>query len=244
MINPKKFAILGDIHANLEALEAVLEDCRERNVTDYACVGDVVGYNANPSECLEIIRELKCVVVRGNHDHYSSHGESLWDFHALAADVLDWTRHRLTDEQVEYLRNLRMSRMLAGFTLVHSTLDMPEKWGYVFEELEAAANFNYQSTGVCFHGHTHIPAVFERDGRVTRSTPIKLNVTLGKKYFINVGSVGQPRDGNPLASYVTYDMGRKEVEFRRIQYDIEKTQEKIRGAGLPEMLASRLAAGK
>ena len=243
-MSDKKYAVLGDIHGNWEALEVVLKDTKELGITSYVCVGDIVGYNASPAECLEKVRELNCVVVRGNHDHYCSYNESLDDFHPLAANVVDWTRHQLSKEQIKYLHELRMVRMVDGFTLVHSTLDMPEKWGYVFDTLEAEAHFNYQTTSVCFHGHTHVPAVYEKQTKVDKRGNQNLKIMLGKKYFINVGSIGQPRDGNPLASYVIYDMKKLEIIFRRLPYNVEKAQENIRKAGLPERLAVRLAIGR
>jgi predicted phosphodiesterase len=239
----KKYAILGDIHGNWEALSAVLEDADAQGANAFVSVGDLVGYNANPRECMEKIRELKAVVVRGNHDHYCSHDECVRDFSPLAANVVDWTRMQLTAEEVGYLRDLKLVTVVAGLTLVHSTLDMPEKWGYVFDELEAESNFNYQTTTVCFHGHTHQPAVFEKAGRVARTNGTRTSLQLGKKYFINVGSVGQPRDGDSRASYALYDANTREVELRRVKYDIPTTQKKIRAAGLPERLAARLALG-
>lgn len=239
-----KYAILGDIHGNWDALSVVIDDAINRGVTEFVCVGDIVGYNANPSECLNKIRELKCITVRGNHDHYCAYDECLEDFHPLAANVVDWTRRQLTPDQVEYLRDLKLTRRIAGFTIVHSTLDMPDKWGYVFDTLEADANFNYQSTTLCFHGHTHVPVVYEKSSRVTREEYSKIKIVLGKKYFINVGSVGQPRDGDPRSAYVTYDPEQKEVALHRIEYDIPSAQDKIRRAGLPEKLAKRLELGK
>lgn len=240
----RKYAVLGDIHGNLEALTVVLEDAKSRGVTHYVCVGDIVGYNANPAECIEIVRELDCLTVRGNHDHYCSHDECLEDFHPLAANVVDWTRRQLSGDQIDYLRKRRMTASVSGFTIVHSTLDMPEKWGYVFDSLEADANFNYQSTAVCFHGHTHVPIVYEKQGRVTINLAAKIDVAIGRKYFVNVGSIGQPRDGDPRASYVTYDIKKRTIEFHRLAYDIAKAQVKIRKVGLPERLASRLEIGK
>jgi predicted phosphodiesterase len=240
----KKYAILGDIHSNWEALTAVLADAESHGVDTYVCVGDIVGYNANPAECLEKIRSLCVAVVRGNHDHYVSHDECLEDFHPLAANVIDWTRRQLSREQIQYLKNLRLSRMVDGFTIVHSTLDMPEKWGYVIDALDADANFNYQTSSVCFHGHTHVPVVFERQGRVVRSSFTTFNTTLGRKCFINTGSVGQPRDGDPRASYLIYEPSARRVDLRRVEYDIATTQRKIIEAGLPERLARRLEQGK
>lgn len=239
-----RYAVLGDIHGNWEALSTVLADAAEQGVTRYVSVGDVVGYNADPAACLDKVRELDCTVVRGNHDHYCSHGESLHDFHPLAAQVISWTREQLSEEQIGYLRHLKMHVTLDGFTLVHSTLDMPERWGYVFDTLEAEAHFNYQHTSVCFYGHTHVPVVFDKLGRVTRHEGSTLKVEIGHKYFINVGSVGQPRDGDPRCAYVIYDTAAKTVELRRLTYDLAAAQAKIRAAGLPERLAERLAVGK
>jgi diadenosine tetraphosphatase ApaH/serine/threonine PP2A family protein phosphatase len=121
---------------------------------------------------------------------------------------------------------------------------MPEMWGYVFDRLEADANFNYQTTSVCFFGHTHVPLAFEKAAEVRGGLYGKVKVTLGRKYFINVGSVGQPRDGDPRAAYVTFDLKAHEVAIHRVEYEIGKTQERIRKAGLPERLAARLAIGR
>jgi diadenosine tetraphosphatase ApaH/serine/threonine PP2A family protein phosphatase len=203
-----------------------------------------VGYNANPAECLERMRELKSVAVRGNHDHYCANDEALDDFHPMAASVVDWTRNQLSREQLDYLRGLNLWKFASGFTLVHSTLDMPDKWGYVFDSLEAEAHFNYQTTAVCFYGHTHLPMVFEKQGRVVKHDYGRFRVEMGCKYFVNVGSVGQPRDGDPRCCYVIYDLASREISFRRLAYDIETTQEKIRKVGLPDRLARRLAKGK
>jgi len=243
-MSENRYAILGDIHGNWEALSAVLRDCREHGVTSYVCVGDIVGYNSDPSQCLDRVRELGFLTVRGNHDHYCSHDECLEDFHPLAADVVDWTRQQLSAEQVQFLRGLRMYRVADGFGVVHSTLDMPEKWGYVFDTLEADAHFNYQTTSVCFYGHTHVPMVFEKRRHVTRSRYSRVKVAMGRKYFMNVGSVGQPRDGDPRAAYALYDVPTMTVELRRLQYDISATQKKIRDVGLPERLAKRLELGR
>lgn len=239
-----KYAILGDIHANSDALSVVLEDAAGQGVTHYACVGDIVGYNANPIECLDKIRSLCPVSVRGNHDHYCSHDEKLDNFHPLAADVVAWTRRQLNTEQSEYLRNLRYIARVETFTMVHSTLDTPEGWGYVFDKLEAEANFSYQTSTVCFFGHTHVPLAFEKTDTIRFGLYSKIRIGVGKKYFINVGSVGQPRDGDPRAAYVIYDMINNLVELRRVSYDIQAAQKKIIDAGLPARLAARLAVGR
>jgi len=239
-----KYAILSDVHSNWEALEAVLEDAQREGVTNYACAGDIVGYNASPVECLAKMREIGAVSVRGNHDHYCSHDGDLTGFHPLAADVVDWTREQLTTEDRAYLASLPFTRNVETFTIVHSTLDTPEMWGYVFDKLEAEANFNYQSNSVCFYGHTHVPIAFERADGIRSGLYKKIKVGLGKKYFINVGSVGQPRDGDPCAAYVIYDLINGIIELRRIEYDFRTAQKKILDAGLPSRVAARLAVGR
>lgn len=239
-----KFAIIADIHANLEALQAVLEDIKAQKCTHYTCLGDVVGYNANPKECLDIIRDMGMPCVKGNHDEYCSNEDPLEGFNPAAAAAIHWTRKQLSEQDRQWLRDLKYLRMVTGFTIVHATLDAPQRWGYVFNKLDAAASFTYQNTAVCFFGHTHVPVAFMRDTIVRGGTYSKFKVEPGKKYFVNVGAIGQPRDGNPKAAYVVYDVDEGTIELRRVEYDIEAAQGKILAAGLPDRLAERLAYGK
>ena len=239
-----KYAIIADIHANLEALEVVLSDAKEQSCTHYACLGVVVGYNANPKECLDIIREMGMPCVKGNHDEYCSIESNLEGFNPHAAEAIHWTRAQLTEDDRDWLRNLKYIRLVTSFSIVHATLDGPQRWGYVFDRLAAAASFTYQNTSVCFFGHTHVPVAFIRDSVVRGGTYSKFKIEPGRKYFINVGSVGQSRDGVAKATYVIYHVDDGTVELRRLDYEISKTQAKIRAAGLPERLAERLALGK
>jgi predicted phosphodiesterase len=239
-----RYAVIADIHANLEGLEVVLADSKEQKCTHYCCVGDVVGYNANPKECLDIIRTMGMPVVKGNHDEYCSSEEDLEGFNPHAAEAVNWTRKQLSTEDRQWLRDLKYVRLVASFSMVHATLDGPQRWGYVFDKLAAAASFTYQNTAVCFFGHTHVPVAFVRDSMVRGGTYSKFRVEPGKKYFVNVGAVGQPRDGNPKAGYVIYDLNEGTIELRRLDYDIAKAQKKIMEAGLPQRLADRLALGK
>jgi diadenosine tetraphosphatase ApaH/serine/threonine PP2A family protein phosphatase len=239
-----RFAILSDIHANLEAFEAVLADARDNKCTDFVCLGDVVGYNANPHECVARLREVDCPVVKGNHDEQASLVESSRDFNEMAEAAIQWTRDHLSDEDKQWLRDLKLQRQVRDFTIVHATLDMPEQWGYVFNNLDAAASFTYQQTTVCFFGHTHVPMAFIRDEGVQRQQIDKLQIDPGKKYFINVGSVGQPRDGDRHAAYCIYHIESNLVAQRRVKYDLEGAQKKIVDAGLPRLLAERLAIGR
>lgn len=239
-----RYAILADIHGNLEALQTVLEDTRAQGCTHYVCLGDVVGYGANPKQCLDTIRSMNMPVVKGNHDEYVSVDDDPEGFNDAAAEAVTWTRAQLSEEDRKWLRDLKYFRLVANFSIVHATLDAPQRWGYVFEKLEAAASFTYQNTQVCFFGHTHVPVAFVRDTSVRGGTYSKFRVEPGKKYFVNVGSIGQPRDGNPKAAYVIYDLAQQSVELRRLDYDIATAQRKIREAGLPERLAARLALGR
>jgi predicted phosphodiesterase len=239
-----RYAVIADIHANIEALEVVLADSKEQKCTHYCCVGDVVGYNATPKECLDIVRSMGMPVVKGNHDEYCSSEEDLEGFNPHAAEAVNWTRKQLSKEDRQWLRDLKYVRLVASFSMVHATLDGPQRWGYVFDKLAAAASFTYQNTAVCFFGHTHVPVAFVRDSVVRGGTYSKFRVEPGKKYFVNVGAVGQPRDGNPKSGYVIYDLNEGTIELRRLDYDIPKAQKKIMEAGLPQRLADRLALGK
>jgi len=239
-----KYAIIADIHANLEAFQVVLEDIKAQKCTHVACLGDVVGYNANPKECLDIVRGMNIPCVKGNHDEYCSTDEHLEGFNPHAAEAVNWTRQQLTTEDRQWLRELKYLRLVASFSIVHATLDMPQRWGYVFDKLAAAASFTYQNTGLCFFGHTHVPVAFIRDSVVRGGTYSKFKVEPGRKYFVNVGSVGQPRDGCPKSKYVVYDMDEGSIELRKLDYDIAGAQKKILDAGLPPRLAERLAFGK
>jgi predicted phosphodiesterase len=239
-----RYAIFGDVHANFEALQAVLEDAKANEVTHYVCLGDLVGYNADPVACLELVRAMECPIVKGNHDEQACEVTDLSYFNPLAARAIQWTRDQLNDEQKEWLKALKFSRLVRNFTIVHSTLDSPASWGYVLSDLDASASFSYQHTQLCFYGHTHVPRAFIRDTRVHEVAPDTITLETGKKYFFNVGSVGQPRDQDWRASYALYTPASQTVQWRRLPYDIETAQKKIVAAGLPERLALRLAEGR
>ena len=190
------YAVLGDIHANIDALNAVLDDARAQGVTHFVCVGDVVGYNAAPAACIRAVRdELGCPCVRGNHDHYvSDPGTNLADFHPSAAQVVEWTRSQLAADDVQWLHDLPLQKPVMGFMLVHATLDKPDHWGYVFENQQAEANFSYQYTPLCFHGHTHVPIIYSNEpGGVVHYQPRDFTLELGQRLFINVGRAAARR---------------------------------------------------
>ncbi|MBR6802375.1 MAG: metallophosphoesterase family protein [Kiritimatiellae bacterium] len=252
MPKPKRYAIISDIHANIEALDAVIADARAVGVDDFVCLGDVVGYNAAPRECIQRIRELGCKVVKGNHDHYCSHPSvNLDDFQPNAASVIEWTRRTITSEDTQWLHNLPLTATIMGFTIVHSTLDSPEHYRYAFDRRDAEDSFNFQRTRVCFHGHTHVPCIFRRTTAGATHGISKVGPADGLleqgNYFINVGSVGQPRDGLPKACYLiftTEGLAKLSIEFRRVDYDIDAAVARIKQAGLPDRLTTRLYTGQ
>ncbi len=239
-----KIAIFSDIHANLEALEAVLADTKNQGCTDYVCLGDVVGYNADPVACLNIIRDMGCPIVKGNHDFDAGNDTPLDQMNDLAADSLKWTRQQLSVDQRKWLSRLRMVRQVQDFTIVHSTLDQPTSWNYVTNRHDAMSNFSYQISPVCFYGHTHLPITYYKHEQTGSLPPTTVPINDGVKYFINPGAVGQPRDGDWRASYCIYDLETKVVTFRRVAYDLVKAQNKIIMAGLHPFLAQRLANGE
>ncbi|HQZ28857.1 MAG: metallophosphoesterase family protein [Verrucomicrobiales bacterium] len=239
-----KYAIFGDIHANLEAFQAVLEDADQQGCTDRICVGDIVGYGANPRECLDMVRSMGCPVVKGNHDEEAVQTSSLDGLNALARQAMEWTREQMTPEDCDYLKSLKLVRQVRDFTIVHATLDTPGGWTYVTNKFDAMASFSYQFTQLCFYGHTHTPKIYVKGDSVEPIEAMNVHLEMGRKYFINIGSTGQPRDGIWLSSYAVYDVENQEVTIRRVEYDIQTAQDKIIAAGLPEMLAHRLSLGK
>jgi predicted phosphodiesterase len=244
MLSFMRFAIFGDIHANLEALEAVIADALQRNCNRFVCLGDVVGYNADPKACLDRVRELGCPVVKGNHDEYASTNFPLDAFNPLAEKAIVWTREQLQEKDKDWLRNLPLVCAVETFTIVHATLADPGEWGYVLNQLDALASFSNQKTTVCFFGHTHAPRLFVREGSVIGLPFESVLCEQGKKYFINVGSVGQPRDGDWRAAYAVFDFKEQIASLHRVEYEVQKTKRKIVQAGLPAKLAERLELGK
>jgi len=236
-----KIAILADIHANIIALESVIADAESKGVTSFACLGDIVGYGPSPSECITRIQELKCVCVKGNHDEYVADSYDLSKFNPQAREALEWTRGNLSFSQKQWLAELPYTKRLGRHMLVHATLENPEKWDYVRNSFDAAITMNHQNTPVCFYGHTHIPVTYKMSGnKATKVTESIIKLDNDCKYLINTGSVGQPRDGDPKASYVIFDRVARTVAFNRVEYNIEEVAEDIINNGLPDSLAERL----
>ncbi len=240
-------AVFSDSHSNLEALEAVLADMQALKAERLVCLGDVVGYAANPVQCLEAVRELKCLVIKGNHDEAVAGDFALTGITGEARVGMEFSRRKLSSEQRDYLDGLPLSAEENGCQFVHASLDNPEAWHYVLREGDARSHFEAQTHPVCFCGHTHVPQLWNvsKSGAFQRWLGKgRMKLPASGKSLINVGSVGQSRDQCVDACYVLYDTKTGWLEFRRVPYDIAKTQGEIRRARLPSLTADRLALGE
>jgi len=239
-----RVAVLGDIHANLEALEAVLKALDEQEVEDCYCVGDIVGYGADPGACVDRVRELGIVTVAGNHDHAAVEKTSIELFNPEARAAALWTREALDDEQKTYLSDLVLTYETDNFAVVHSTLHGPEMFNYVLNTFDALLCFQHLTKPVCFIGHSHVPVSFVESDRIYADFGSTVQLQDGQRALINVGSVGQPRDQDPRASFFVYDTEAKSGELIRVEYEVETACGKIIDAGLPHMNAVRIQLGQ
>ena len=241
-----RYAILGDIHSNLAAFEAVLRDIEGKGGFDKIwCLGDVVGYGPDPCECIERLRQHGHICVAGNHDWAAIGKIDTADFNPIAARACQWTAQQLTEEDVDYLQNLPLSLCQDDFTLVHGSPRDPI-WEYLLSIEAAQDNFACFETAYCLVGHSHTPLIFELAGdeAVYKMFSEGTSLKLGKeRLIINPGGVGQPRDGDPRASYALYDVEDGTVCHYRVEYDILATQEKMAERGLPTPLIVRLSVG-
>jgi predicted phosphodiesterase len=241
-----RYALISDIHANLEALKAALEALSGENIDEYLCVGDIIGYGADPSECIKIIRSLApAVFISGNHE-WGVTGLLKPDYFSdYAREAIEWTKKVLTRDEIDYLKTSELVCEHDCFTLVHGGLVRPSKFPYILDSDDAYSTMKLMDKDMCFVGHTHMAEIYysDKDGaRRHMGTSIKLEK--GKRYLVNVGSVGQPRDADSRASYAIFDSSTGSVEIKRVWYDFKVTQAKIIKAGLPETLAQRLSEGR
>ncbi|MFH1732383.1 MAG: metallophosphoesterase family protein [Planctomycetota bacterium] len=242
-----RYAVLGDIHSNWDAFRAVLKDMEDKEIERRLCVGDVVGYGAEPRKCIRAVHENEFACVVGNHDQAVIGRLDVAYFNAHARQAVLWTRQRLSVDNAEFLGALDLVAVTDDLTLAHGTVHSPEQFGYIETVLAAQVSFHAMTTKVAFLGHSHVPIAFlENEGQdsVTYTQSTEIELRHAPKAIINVGSVGQPRDDDPRACYAIYDSGTQTVELRRIEYDIAHAQAKIRKAGLPDVLAARLALGR
>ena len=225
------YAILGDIHANLEALQAVISDAKQQGVDRFVCTGDVVGYNANPSECLAQLNQLNCLGWKRNHDEYCSR-IPLSTFNPSVRDTLRWTRRQLSLTEKRTLKQAPLVMDVDGFTLCSQPRTHPNQWDYILDIQSATDHFRNQFSQICFIGHSHIPTAFVKNSQIQQGSFQSLILQPENRYLINVGSVGQ-LDLNPDAAYVLFNSIQSRIDLRRVAYDRQQTQKKIRAAGLP-----------
>lgn len=246
MILAMRYAFLADVHANAAALTAVLRDIeRYGGVAEIMCLGDTVGYGPDPHECIELLRSSQVVAVSGNHDLAVLDKLDLGYFSPDAARAARWTTARLSASDRDYLGGLPAMLVRGEFTLVHGSPRQPA-WEYLISLGSARHNFAYFNTPCCLVGHSHLPLIFKQQGveAVSVQFATSVGLVLGNgRYIINPGSVGQPRDGDPRASYAVYDSDDRVLRLRRVPYDIAAVQERFLRAGLPLRLASRLGQG-
>ncbi|MCL0057959.1 metallophosphatase family protein [Dehalococcoidales bacterium] len=242
-----RYAIIADIHANLAAFTAVLDDIELKGgVEEVWCLGDIVGYGPDPHQCLELLRQYNHVCVAGNHDWAAIGKLDTSDFNPDAATACNWTRQQLTPEDIEYLDHLPLVIEKGDFTLVHGSPREPI-WEYLLSTNTARENFAYLKSQFCLVGHSHVPIVFESSetgacsiSQFPAEGVLRLTTT---RIIINPGGVGQPRDGNPYASYAIYDSETRSISLYRIPYDIAATQARMVEYKLPMRLVARLSYG-
>ena len=231
-----RIAIISDIHGNLPALEAVLKEVSELKADVCYCLGDTVGYGPFPDECLDLVRDRCKIVLKGNHDSGLIGETSLDDFNQHGLKAILWSQQRVRKDNWDYIRSLPYSAVDNGLTLAHSSPHRPNAWTYILTLRAAQENFAAFTTELCFIGHTHVPVIIGEDSSINKFRK-------DCRFIINVGSVGQPRDGNPEAAFGVYDTDLRSYSLVRVPYDIERMEKAIREAELPEFLARRLSQG-
>lgn len=232
-----RYAVISDIHSNREALSRALDLIDGMQVDEIVCLGDIVGYGANPSECLALVRERTSLITLGNHDHAVNDPKAKYDFNTFARSAIRWTVAKMTIEEKSILRSLPFSISLDQFHFVHATPHQPEQWDYIFSAFEARLYERAFHERVCFVGHSHVPGIYSMNPKV-------LSYNSTGRFIINVGSIGQPRDGDPRLSYGIVDTVAGTYENFRLEYDVETAAAKILDAGLPKSLAERLFIGR
>lgn len=241
-----RLALISDIHANLEALEAVLRDISAQQIDTIHCLGDIVGYGSDPLPCLELVRDNCATMLLGNHEHAALGHMDQEHLNPVAQVSLAWTQQQLNDRAFSIIAECTMTKSLDNALLVHASPYLPGEWHYILTSAEADAAFRSFTGPFCFVGHTHLPMIFTEGehGDHRRKVGYDFEPDEESRYIINVGSVGQPRDNDPRACYAIYDVDGCAISYRRVVYDISKTQQKMQQANLPAMLINRLAAGR
>jgi predicted phosphodiesterase len=241
-----RLGIFSDVHGNMEALDIVLNALKKEEVNLTICLGDLVGYGPDPNECVEKIMAASDIVLAGNHDYAAVNLESTEHFNESARTAIEWTSRVLTPESQEILSKLPLMETIDNILIVHATPEQPEQWHYISSAEDAYRNLVNMSVPICFVGHSHVPMAFiqQTEEQILLQSAAEVNIQPDQKTIINVGSVGQPRDGDPRAAYGIYDMKENQFHLKRLDYPIRKVQEKMQKENLPSFLIERLDTGK
>ncbi len=241
-----RIALISDIHGNLEALTAVLNDIERCGIDRIFCLGDIVGYGCNPRECLELVKERCEVTLMGNHDQVAAGDLPLEHYNNAAKTSAMWTRDQLSHEDTEFLMNLPLEHRLDNILLVHASPWQPEEWHYILTRDDAKVAFKCFNEPLCFYGHSHMPMIFcdAHDGAIRQQIGHDIFPDEEARYLVNIGSVGQPRDDDPRACYVSVNLDDKAIDLHRVDYDIASAQRKMADYNFPEILIERLSAGR
>lgn len=238
--------IISDVHGNLEALLAVKKKIEEIAPDEVMFLGDAVGYGAAPNECIEALRDLTGIMIAGNHDFGAVNLTDTRLFNPIAREAIDWTSEALTAANRDFLKNLPLSHVEgADMRAVHATPFEPESWHYILSPNHALAEFEHFEETLCFIGHSHQPVIFElKDSETIVTRTDAMRIERGRRYIVNVGSVGQPRDHDPRACLCLCNLESGDLHIERVEYDIDAAKKRILDAGLPPVLANRLSWGE
>jgi diadenosine tetraphosphatase ApaH/serine/threonine PP2A family protein phosphatase len=237
--------LVSDIHANIDALNVVLAKIDELHVDEVVCLGDLVGYNATPNECVDVIRSRGITTLCGNHDAVACGLEEPWGFNPIALAAALWTREALTEDNLYWLKGLPDSKLFKDFLAVHGAPGNRNTYLFGWEDIFPHLSYiEEQHRSLCFFGHTHCPGIFSTDGVYTVDGDSRFLLGEGKSFFINPGSVGQPRDSDPRAAFGILDTEKREYEQVRVEYPVKQAAERVIAAGLPQFLAERLHLGR
>ncbi len=239
-------ALISDIHGNLEALQAVLDDISTRQVDQVCSLGDVIGYGCDPLACLNLVTERCRIKLMGNHEYAAIGVLSSDSMNLNARQSIFWTQSQLSDRELSLISGFKMTAEIDNALLVHSSPFEPDEWHYVLSARDAEEAFRQSKHRLIFYGHTHLPVIYCQPpvGKIRTIGAHDFDPDEESRYLINVGSVGQPRDNDPRACYVVYDAGEVSISFHRVEYDIQATQAKMSQADMPKTLIDRLQVGR
>ena len=241
-----KYGFFSDVHANLEALKACIIDFRSEKLDKVYFLGDAVGYGPNPDECVKLIDEIAKVKLMGNHDYAALGLMETEYFNQYAAESMGWTKNSISEKTMEIMSDFELTHIIDHILLVHSSPREPENWHYILDMEDAEENFEFFTQRICLLGHTHRPyVVFKSEsGEAILAKETEVIIEEENRYLVNIGSVGQPRDGDPRSCYLIYDSDTSSIKLKRVQYDVKSTQKVMAQIGLPEYLIDRLAVGR